>query len=375
MRFFQKSIARKLFLHLLIAIVLIFLLNYYFVANEEKLLPYYYLAISLGVFLIYFLVIYFLNILNPLKKILFEEQALIAGKPYKRIFTERIDEIGVLSYFFNQVTGGLKKVSFDIKDRERMLDELTIAAQLQRDILPLKTPAVSGLNIMAKNKPASEVGGDSFSFLTVKNKTYIYVGDVTGHGVAAGLIMTMVNSLITIFAETYNNSYEILVNVNKYIKKHVKKAMFMTMVMLCWDHEKKLMTYTGAGHEHVLVYHKGNGACEAIMSGGVALGMVLDNSNLIKEQILNLQEGDLVVLYSDGIIEARNIDGELFGLERLKQSLIEYGPEYGAEGVNYHIAKDVSDFMKDHRQDDDMTLIVMQVDSSASGKKENETSW
>lgn len=373
MRLINKSIVRKLFVHLIFLAVLICAIAYFFFVRKGLAISPYYLIGSLGVFLIYFAGIYFLDVIQPLKKILYEMQALISGKSYKRVFSTRIDEIGVIAHFFNQVTQGLGKVSHDIKDRERMVDELEIASQLQRDILPLKSPGIPGLNIVAKNKPATELGGDSFNFFTVKDKTYAYVGDVTGHGVAAGLIMTMVNSLINVFSEQYGSAYEILVNVNRYIKKHVKKSMFMTLVMICWDHKSNKMTYVGAGHEHILVYRAESGLCEAILSGGVALGMVPDNSKLIKEQELDLGEGDFVVLYSDGITEARDKDNNLYTLDRLKSAVSEYCSQYSADGVNYHIAKDVSDFMQGHQQEDDMTLIVIQRDAKSVGGKEKET--
>ncbi|MFH1534290.1 MAG: PP2C family protein-serine/threonine phosphatase [Nitrospirota bacterium] len=305
-------------------------------------------------------------------------QAILSGKPYKRIYTERVDEIGLMAHFINQVTKGFGKVSLDLKDRERMLDELTIAAQLQRDILPDKTPSVPGMQFVAKSKPATEVGGDSFNVIEINDKTYAYLGDVTGHGVAAGLIMTMVSSLVSVFADHYDTAFDIIVNVNKNIKKHVKKAMFMTMVLLSWDHKLKKLTYVGAGHEYILVYRADSGECEAIMSGGVAIGMVPDNSKIIKEKEIKLNEGDFVMLYTDGITEARNKDEELYGLERLKDRFREFAAQYSAEGVHYHIAKDVSDFMRGHKQDDDMTLIVMKRDSKMTGDKvetEQSTSW
>ncbi len=376
MDFIRKSIVRKIILHLvffgLLIVSIVYVLDYKNIA-----IPTYFFPIALGVFLLYFLLIYWLDVLHPLKKILYEIQALVAGKSYKRIYTTRIDEIGVIAHFFNQVTSGLKEVSFDIKDRERMLDELTIASELQRNILPTVSPGVPGLQIVAKNKPATEVGGDSFNFYTSKDKTYIYIGDVTGHGVAAGLIMTMVNSLIGVFSEVYDNAYDIMVNVNRQIKKHVKKSMYMTLVLLCFDHKTKKMTYVGAGHEHILVYRAYSGQCEAIVSGGIALGMVPDNSKLVVEKELPLDEGDMIVLYSDGITEARNKNEELFGLERLKQSVTEYAAGYSAEGVNYHIAQDVSNFMTGHKQDDDMTLIAMKRDKAVQGSKEDEkaTNW
>ncbi|MBI5754165.1 serine/threonine-protein phosphatase, partial [Candidatus Peregrinibacteria bacterium] len=303
-------------------------------------------------------------LIRPLNIILEQMEYLLAGKPYKKIYTGRIDEIGVLAHFFNQVTKSFSEVSTDIKDRERMMDELAIAASLQRDILPLLSPSISGLQLVAKNKPASEVGGDIFNFITTNNKTYFYIGDVTGHGVAAALIMTMATSLISVFADTCASAYEILVGVNRYIKRHVKRAMYLTMVMLCWDHKTEKLSYVGAGHEHILVYHATSGQCEAILSGGIALGMVPDNSKLIKEQSIELDDGDFVLLYSDGIIEARNVNEEMFGLERLKAALIEFAPQYSAEGVNYHIAAQVSGFAQGHVQEDDMSLIVVKRDKS-----------
>jgi HAMP domain-containing protein len=378
MQILRKSIIRRLFINLFWFGLLITAVSFYFYYSETWIVPYYYLIGALVLFLIFFLGVYWFDFVRPLKKILMQMQALIAGKPYKRIYSERIDEIGIIAHFFNQVTKGLGKVSYDLKDRERMLNELTIAAQLQRDILPDKTPGVPGLQIVAKSKPATEVGGDSFNIITSKKKTYIYLGDVTGHGVAAGLIMTMVSSLVSVFVEHYDSPYDIVYNINKHVKKHVKKAMFMTMVFLCWDHEKKKLSYVGAGHEYILVYRAKTGECEAIMSGGVAIGMVPDNSKVISEKEIKLSDGDFVLLYTDGITEARKGDDELYGIERLKDRFREYCPRYSAEGVNYHIAKDVSEFMKAHGQDDDMTLIVIKRDDKLTSSKsdlDQSTSW
>ncbi len=374
----RKSIIRKLFINLFWFGLLISAVAFYLYKSETTEVPYYYLLGGLGIFLLFFLMVYYVDIVKPLRAIMPQIQAILTGKSYKRIYTDRVDEIGLVAHFFNQVTKGLGKVSLDLKDRERMLDELTIASQLQRDILPDTTPSVPGMQIAAKSKPATEVGGDSFNVITVGDKTYAYLGDVTGHGVAAGLIMTMVSSLISVFADHYDSALEIIINVNKNIKKHVKKAMFMTLVLLSWDHKNKKLTYVGAGHEHILVYRADTGECESIMSGGVAIGMVPDNSKIVKEKEIKLNEGDYILLYTDGITEARNKDEELYGLERLITRFKEFAAQYTADGVHYHIAKDVSAYMKGHVQDDDITLIVMKRDNKITGEgKEIEpsTSW
>lgn len=378
MRFIKKSIIRKLFLNLFLFGLLIGAIVFYFYNTGQQDVPLDIFILVLVVFLIYFLIAYWIDVVRPLRAVLKQMQLLISGKQYKRIYTTRIDEIGIIAHFFNQVTKGLGAVSHDIKDRERMLDELSIASQLQRDILPTKGPKVKGLQVVAKTKPATEIGGDSFNFFHSEGKLFIYVGDVTGHGVAAGLIMTMINSLVSVFVDIYDSPYDILVMVNKYIKRHVKKAMFMTMLLLCWDEKNQRMTHVGAGHEHIIVYRADTGDCEAVMSGGVAIGMVPDNSKLIKETEITLNNGDFMVLYSDGITEARNKNGDMYGLDRLKTAVAEYATRYSADGVNHHIAMDLASFTEGHSQDDDMTLIVIKRDDSFTGAKpdeEEETKW
>lgn len=378
MIFVRKSLIRKLFVYLVLFASLIGGVVYYFFQFGEGVVPLEVFAIAMGVFLSGFLLIYYFDVVRPMRVILTQVQNLLNAQKAKKVMNFRFDEIGAFATFFNRVTESFKSVSSNLKDRDRMIEELSVASQLQRDILPLTTPIVKGLQVVAKNKPASEVGGDSFNVFTIKDKTYIYLGDVTGHGVAAGLVMTMVNSLISAFSEMCDSAYEIVVMVNKYIKRHIKKAMFMTMVMLSWDSSKNKLSYVGAGHEYILIYRADSGEVEAIQSGGIALGMVPDNSNHVQEKEIELDYGDFVILYSDGISEARNNDDVIYGLENMKKSIRNHAPEYSAEGLNYHIAKDVSDYMGEHLQDDDMTLIVIQrIDEKAdvAAQVDQSTTW
>jgi len=250
-----------------------------------------------------------------------------------------------------------------------MKQELNVASSLQQDMFPSMNPFVPGFQIEAKYRSASELGGDSFNFLTVKDKFYVYVGDVTGHGAAASLLMVIVNTLITIFSDSCASAYDILVITNKYIKRWVKRAMYMTLVMLSWDIKSQKLTYVGAGHEHILIYRQKTGDCESILSGGIALGMIPDNSKIIKEKEIFIEDGDCVVLYTDGLTEARNNSGDMYGLENLKKSLIEHAPNYSASGINYHMARDVSSFAGEAPQLDDMTLIVLKRDSANTEDK------
>lgn len=134
----------------------------------------------------------------------------------------------------------------------------------------------------------------------------------------------------------------------------------MTLLMLRWNRLSQQMTFVGAGHEHVLIYRVAKGKCELRQSGGIALGMVPDNSLLIKEQELSLQEGDVIILYTDGLTEGRNMAGEMYTLDRLVEAVERFAPQYGPDGIVHHVALDYSRFVENHVQDDDVTLIAVQ---------------
>jgi len=313
-----------------------------------------------GILVLYVLVSFFWFIVKPLRSVISQMQLVMNGKKFKKLYTKRVDEVGVLANFFNQMTQSFSEVSDDIQDRNRILDELAVAAELQKEIFPDKVPEIDQLKIVAKNRPATELGGDSYDFIDTPEKLYMYVGDVTGHGVTAGLIMAMVNAMIDSFSSTHNNARDIIVQTNNHIKKYVKPSMYMTLVMLCWDKLSNKMTFVGAGHEHILVYKKDKGEIDDIMSGGTALGMIEDASKTVVEKEIAVATGDLVILYTDGITEARNENGELYSLERLKNAILDYGQAYTAAGVSHHIAGDLASFVGDESQIDDMTLIVVE---------------
>lgn len=361
MNFFTKSsILRRIFVYFAALAILIgggiFLL--YFL--DQRMIPREVFIGVLVLFLLYFLFVNYFDIVRPLKSVLGQMRALLTGKKYQRIYTKRMDEIGIIAHFFNEVTKSFEKVSMDIREGKRMLSELEIASQLQRDILPPESPKVTGLDIVAKTRPAVELGGDSFDFITRGDNTFIYVGDVTGHGVPAALVMTMVNTLIHTFVDVYDNAYDVLVNTNKQLKNRIKSTMFMTLLMLRWNRMSQQMSFVGAGHEHLVVYRASKSKCEIIQSGGIALGMVPDNGQLIKEKEIPLQEGDVIILYSDGLTEGRNMAGEMYTLDRLIEAVERFAPQYGPDGIVHHVALDYSRFCENHIQEDDVTLIAVQ---------------
>lgn len=361
-----KSILRRVFIYFALFTALVLVILYFLYMSNTERVPFYVFAGIMGVFIVYFLLVYLYEIVRPLKLVLGEMRNLLTGKKYKKIYTARVDEIGVIAHFFNEVTKSFEKVSRDLEEGKRMLGELEIASGIQTSILPPHNPAIPGLDIAAKTRSAVELGGDNFDFITKDDNTYIYIGDVTGHGVPAALIMIMVNTLVHTLVETYATAYEVVVNVNKQLKTKIKSTMFMTMLILRWNAVEKKMSFVGCGHEYLMIYRKKTGKCELTKSGGIGLGMVPDNSKLIKEIDIEFNPGDMIVLYTDGVTEGRNMSGDMYSLERLTEAVERFGPEYGADGVVNHVAKDYSQFVENHVQDDDVTLIVIHYKEDGS---------
>lgn len=313
---------------------------------------------------------------KPFDAVMHEIKAVLTGVKYNRIFTKRIDEFGVFAHFFNETVSSLEAVKQSVKEGRRMSSELDVVREIQTSILPKQVPAVPKFDVIAKNRPAAEVSGDSFDFIRKGDKQFVYIGDVTGHGAPAGMIMMMVNALIHVFSDSCATAKEILIHANSVLKPRIRTTMFMTLVMLEWDVRTNQMKYVGAGHENVLVYRAGQGICEVHQSGGIALGMVDDNSMMLNEQTVTLQPGDLIVLYTDGVSEAKNNAGAQYGVTRLKASIEKHAATGSADAIFKNLSKDLADFAGNEVQEDDVTLIVARyTGQDAMSDALTDTAW
>jgi phosphoserine phosphatase RsbU/P len=362
MRFIRDSLTKKaIFIFSVLLSVLVVGAIVLFRKNVTELPVSWFLGILLGL-LILLLLLFIFDVVSPINKVAKEVNNLLAGEQYQRLEPTTIDEIGVFTHFFNEITRDLEKISYDIKERRRMSSELDIAAQIQKDVLPKKAPDSPGLDIVAKTRPAAEIGGDCFDFLSSNdgNQRYIYIGDVTGHGVPSGLIMMMADTLVhAMIAMGLSSSRDIIVSTNALLTPRINSRLFMTMVMLRWDAAKEKMYYTGAGHEHILVYKAKTEKVEAFRSGGIALGMIPDNSKIAVEKEIPIEIGDTIVLYSDGITEAKNKIGEMYTVERMISSLTKHGYLPSSESIFDHLTNDFANFVGEYVQIDDTTMIVI----------------
>jgi sigma-B regulation protein RsbU (phosphoserine phosphatase) len=144
--------------------------------------------------------------------------------------------------------------------------EVELASDIQKHVLKKSYPKSDTLEIVADTKSATEVGGDSYDIITQGDNTYVYLGDVTGHGVASGFVMMVVNALISGFAKMLVNGASILAQTNEILKPRVKSNMLMTLLMVRWNEVERKLYMTGAGHEYLLVYKKKENKVHALKS-------------------------------------------------------------------------------------------------------------
>jgi len=334
-----------------------------------------FLGVLLGLILL-ILILFLFDVVLPISRVAKQVNNLLTGRQYQRLDPTSYDEIGMFTHFFNEITRDLEKISYDVKERRRMSSELDIAAKMQEDVLPKEAPDSPGLDIVAKTRSAAEVGGDSFDFISSPDgkQTYIYIGDVTGHGVPAGLVMVMTHTLVeAMIAMGIKSSKDVIVNTNTLLTPRISSRIFMTMVMLRWDAEQQKMFYTGAGHEHILLYKAKSEKVEAFRSGGIALGMIPNNSKIALENEIPMEIGDAIVLYTDGLTEAKNKTGQMYTMERMVSSFEKHGYLPSSEGIFDHLTKDFANFVGEYVQIDDTTMIVIKYvgkDKSARTKLE-----
>lgn len=195
---------------------------------------------------------------------------------------------------------------------------------------------------------ATEIGGDLYDIITRKNnpdQTLFYIGDVTGHGLIAGIMMAICNSLTYILAQNAENSIkDILIKLNETLFHKLPKKVFITFLLLEYNARSGALSYAGAGHDNFLVYRKDADTVEEIKTGGSAIGMFQNITNDVKVNDLPLGTGDVVLMYTDGIPEARNKDGEFYGMERFRESF-KSNAHRSVQAMYEGILKDLHDFI------------------------------
>jgi predicted ester cyclase len=249
------------------------------------------------------------------------------------------------------------------RERERIEQELLVARRIQQASLPKEVPTLEGWQIFPLYKPAREVGGDFYDFhLLSEGRLGLAVGDATGKGVPAALVMSTTCGMLRLAAQNYSSPGQMLRRVNEALFPYIPSNMFVTCFYAILDPKRGSLSYANAGHDIPYLRRRG-GDCQELRARGMPLGLMPGMDYEQKEIVLDA--GEEALLYSDGLVEAHDPKGEMFGFPRLQQLLAEHGDE--KESLEDALLEELSSFVgQGWEQEDDITLVTLRRSASLS---------
>ncbi len=297
------------------------------------------------------------TVTRPLEALSRAVQKLGQGDFEARVSIKSKDEFGDMGQIVN-------RVGPQLKEDYRMRRSLEVAMEVQQNLLPDTPPALSGLDIYGMTLFCDETGGDYFDYLCIdgeqKDKLCVVVGDVVGHGNPSALLMATARGFLRLRVTMPGTLGDIVTDVNREFVKDVEdSAQFMTLFLARIDRGENRMGWVRAGHDPAILYDPDTDSFHSLDdSNGVALGISQDA--VYTASSCDIKPGQIIFLGTDGIWEARNAEGELFGKERLQQ-VIHTNSRESARTIVLSVLDAVEEFRGTGAQEDDITAVVIKV--------------
>jgi serine phosphatase RsbU (regulator of sigma subunit)/predicted ester cyclase len=242
----------------------------------------------------------------------------------------------------------------EVRERERVEQELRVARSIQQASLPKEVPTLEGWQISPYYQPAREVGGDFYDFhLLPEGRLGVVVGDATGKGVPAALVMSTTCGMLRLAAQGSASPGQMLQGINEVLFPNIPSNMFVTCFYAILEPKSGRLSYANAGHD--LPYLHRNGDAEELRARGMPLGLMPAMSYEEKETILH--SGEAALLYSDGLVEAHDPEGDMFGFPRLRSLIAEHGEERSLGAL---LLEELYSFTGERwEQEDEITLLTL----------------
>ena len=331
-------------------------------AAVSVFLAYDLLATAIGIFLASLLMVA-APLLSVAKGALFVQYAgvvalptaLIGGFALVALWTGR-----EIVYAYEDLAPHVKR----IVERERVKAEIDAANRIQSALLPQGEPALIGATVASHYRAATEIGGDYFDFLPQPTgEIGIAFGDVSGHGLTSGIVMAMAKSALLVQVG-YDASPRAVMNVlNDIVMRTAPKRILMTFFFGLLDPRSQTLRFSSAGHLDPYVYRASTGKLETLSSWGFPLGV--KRREPFREHSVDFAAGDRLVLYSDGLIECIDDDGEPYGFDRFEHTITHCG-HLTAEEMKKTVLNSVRKFTRNRPPEDDQTLVVVSFDGAVS---------
>lgn len=284
---------------------------------------------------------------------------LVLGRKFtKTNFTA--EDMTVLSVLSSQASIALENARLyeETMEKQRMEEELGLAREIQKHLLPSHIPSGPSFELAGYNLPSKEVGGDYYDFVQLDpERVGIAIGDIAGKGIPAALLMSNLQAALRISSVQSGDTSEVMNKVNMHITRTTSAEKFATFFYGVFDTKALTFDYTNAGHNYPVHTH-GSGGHSLLKGGGIIIGVKVDAPYTTKR--IAVEPGDSLVFYTDGITEALNAHQEEYGEERLIEAS-ERAAHLPARSILDRILESVIDFTHGHLQSDDLTLVVLKM--------------
>lgn len=257
----------------------------------------------------------------------------------------------------------------DISERiytQQLRHSLLLARNIQEKLLPALEHNVPGLDLHAKTLYSDEIGGDYYDFFLPEGGSRdflgVALGDVSGHGIGAALLMAMAKGAL--LSEVQHHGFDlvrIIVSMNRFFVRNSDESSFMTLFLAVIDVPNKLLNWCSAGQAPVYIYHNEGQTFEELRSTGIPLGIM--DATVYSSLHTRLKEGDILLIATDGLWEAKNRKGEMFSIERVRQVLASWWSKSAQELCDLLLSK-VQRFAGKGQLDDDTSLMIIKIESS-----------
>jgi serine phosphatase RsbU (regulator of sigma subunit) len=249
-------------------------------------------------------------------------------------------------------------------ERDQLRHSLELAKEVQQNFLPKTTPQIKGLDIAAKSIYCDETGGDYFDFLEFNgpqgSRVSVVIGDVSGHGIPSALLMVSARSALRQRSKLDGTVSQIISDVNWQITEDVEDSgRFVTLFYLTVDPSRKALNWIRAGHEPALFYDLKKNIFKELKGKGAALGLSI-KSSYEEKRTTGLGKGNIIILFSDGIFEARNATGQMFGKDAIKK-IIRKQANLSAKEMLDSVFQEVIQFQGGNEFEDDATMAVIKI--------------
>ena len=278
-------------------------------------------------------------------------------------------EIALAQTIATQLAMAIENARLLAQERTRLEEELETARQIQISLFPSTSPNIPGLDIAGVSYPAKKVGGDFYNYFAFDQTHFgIAVGDVSGKGLQAALMMALSFGLISIEARRENTPSMLLSKLNADLRPHTQRNKKNTAIcylageFLCDGHENLWTIHVANAGMIAPLMRRRDGSVAWIEVSGLPLGMVSGMKYVEREE--RLRQGDLLILSSDGLVEAMNVEGELYGFERFEAALAS-APADSARAVQEYLLADIRRFLGEIELHDDLTIVVLLATSDS----------